>query len=216
MHNMYNISETDSTPILRFYRMSKKSPYTRLVSFIRSTFHDMAWLYMPWQPPRGNEHVTTPCCVHTQGHTFSLLLEHCALLKVADVGNYSTHKDLVAIVWVHKKSAQVKRWVKWWHCFSSDSESQLCAEQPCNCRKSKPCHIVTWQILLCVFDQYAEQTSPWVFLLNLFYIPNTSSSSFCLSPGPFNTSYPASVVIPEFTITGPQIHPSIPTALTIF
>jgi len=124
----------------------------------------------------GNEHVTKPCCINTQGHTFSLLLEHCALLTVADVDNYSTHKHLLASVWVHKKSAQVKWWVTWWHCFSSNLESQLCAEQLFNCGKSKPLHIVMWQILLRVVDQYPEQTSTWVSLLNLFYVPNTPSS----------------------------------------
>ena len=140
--------------------------------------------------------MTKPRCIHTQGHTFSLLLEHCALLPVADVGNYSTQKHLVASVWVHKKSAEVKRWVTWWHCFSSDLGSQLCAEQLFNCRKSKPLHIVMWQILilLCVVDQHLKQTSPWVSLLNLFYVPNTPSSILCLSTGPINTSHSASAV----------------------
>jgi hypothetical protein len=175
--------------------------------------------------PCGNEHVTTPCCVHTQGHTFSLLLEHCALLKVADVGNYSPHKHLVASVWVHRKSAQVKWWVKWWHCFSSNFESQLCAEQLCNRRESKPCLIAAWQILLRVFDQYPEQMSPWVSLLNLFYVPNTSSSSFCLPPGPFNTPLSASVVTTcvhnNWTVNAP-IYPNssnnllIPVKGTVF
>jgi hypothetical protein len=151
------------------------------------TLYDLATLC-------GNEHVTKPRCIHTQGHTFSLLLEHCASLTVADVGNYPTQKHLVASVWVHKKSAQVKRWVTWWHCFSSDLESQLCAEQLFNCWKSKPLHIVMWQILLRVVDQYPEQTSPRVSLLNLFYVPNTPSSLLCLSPGPINTSQSASAV----------------------
>ena len=55
------------------------------------TLHDLA-------TPCGHEHMTKPWCVNTQGHTFSLLLEHCAPLPVADMSNYSTEKCLVANV----------------------------------------------------------------------------------------------------------------------
>lgn len=142
MHNTYNISEANSTT-LRFYRMFKKSPYTQLTSFHRSTFHDMAWLYMPWQPSVAMNMWPSHSASTPKGHTVLLLLEHSASLTVADVGNYSTQKHLVARVWVHKKPPQVKWWVTWWHCFSSDLECQLF-----NCGKSKPLHTVMWQILL--------------------------------------------------------------------
>jgi hypothetical protein len=152
------------------------------------TWHDFIQLGNPlwqWTYDQATLHP------HPRSH---FLIATWALCIVDSSRQYSTQKHLVASVWVHKKSVQVKWWVTWWHCFSSDLESQLCAEHLINCAKSKTLHIVMWQILLRVVDQYPEQTSPWVSLLNLFYVPNTPSSLLRLSLGSINISHSASVV----------------------
>jgi hypothetical protein len=53
----------------------------------------------------------------------------CAKLRMVDMSNYSIQERLVVSEWMHKKAAQIRRWIKWWRCFSSDLTSRFRTEQ---------------------------------------------------------------------------------------
>lgn len=113
------------------------------------TLHDLATLC-------GNEHVTK-LRANIQDYIFSLLVVCCGTWTVVDIGNYSIEEHSVASIWVHKKTAQVTWWIRWWHYYSNDLGSHLHAEQFFYYGEYK-----MWKILPKVVSHYPEQ---WCVLL---------------------------------------------------
>jgi hypothetical protein len=52
-----------------------------------------------------------------------------AKLTAANISSYCTEELWVESVWVHKKTAQVRRWIRWFHGFGGDFGSRLRAGQ---------------------------------------------------------------------------------------
>ena len=65
------------------------------------------------------------------------------------------------------KTAQVRRWIRWWHHISSDLGIHVCAEQFFQCGKKCVCRGI-WRILLGAVDQYPEQWLELWLLLSLY------------------------------------------------
>jgi hypothetical protein len=86
----------------------------------------------------GSEPLTKPWQANTQGCIFLLLVLCFTKLTVAEISNYFIEEHLVASVWMRKKMAQVRWWMRWWHYFSSDSEIQVHAEK-LNLIEAFPC-----------------------------------------------------------------------------
>lgn len=86
----------------------------------------------------GSEPLTKPWQANTQGCIFLLLVLCFTKSTVAEISNYLIKEHLVASVWMRKKMAQVRWWMRWWHYFSSDSESQVHTEQ-LNLIEAFPC-----------------------------------------------------------------------------
>ena len=119
------------TFVVLVYPQDVQSPYTWLI-FCLFYYVCLLWLGMTLYDLAaqcGNEFLTKPWQASTQGCIFLLLVLCCMKLTVAEISNYLIEELLLASVWLHKKTAQVKWWMRWWHHFSSDLESHAHAEQ---------------------------------------------------------------------------------------
>jgi len=80
------------------------------ILWLGMTVYDLATL-------SSSEHVTELQWAGTQGSIFSLLVVCCALVTMTVMNTYTVEEYLIVSVWVHKNTAQVRQWIRWWHLF---------------------------------------------------------------------------------------------------
>ena len=117
------------------YRIFEKSTYTwfylfneLIIYFMMPAFYDLAGLH-DWATPCGSEHGTKPWRVITHGRIFSLLVRF-EKLTLANTSSYSSEERLVAIFLLHKETAEVRRWIRWFHSCRNYLRIHLRADQP--------------------------------------------------------------------------------------
>jgi len=97
------------------------------ILWLGMTLHDLTTLCV-------NSHVTKLWWANTQSRICSLLVVCCVKMGMTIMSSKSTDESLVAI-FGYIKTAQVRWWIEWWHHFSSDLGSLVCAEQLFHCGK---------------------------------------------------------------------------------
>ena len=115
-----------------------------------SAFYDLTWLYLTWQPCVAM-HMTKLMSQHPGLH---FLIINSLLCKD---GNDNFEQLVHCGEFGCIKTAQVRRWISWWHHFSSDLGSHVCAEQLFQCGERICLCRGIWRILLGALHQYPEQ-----------------------------------------------------------
>jgi hypothetical protein len=100
-----------------------------------------------------SEHVTELRWASTEGSIFSLLVVCCALVAVTDTNTYAIEEYLIVSVRVHKITAQVRQWIRWWHLFF-----QQWFGKPSVCRAT----LLSWKKMCLFIWEYERLSLEWL------------------------------------------------------